>query len=513
MIVATVVDLTDRIHAAEELSQSEQRLRDILDNTPAVVYVKDTQSRYLLINRQFEQLFGVTRESVKGLTDYDIFPQELADVFRANDLHVAKTGQVVQAEEAAPHKDGIRTYLSVKFPLRDHDGKIYAIAGISTDITERVRSAQEAMFVRRRLELILSSIADGILGLDHEGTATFVNPAAESMLRRTAAEIVGLHHKVTLQQARSDGTLIEDDENELHQALAEGTDHHCDDRMFYRPDGTAFPVEIRSTPVEEEGKVAGSVITFQDISERKQRRQAQHEMEAARRVQQKLYPKEPPGLPGFDIDGHTFPASQACGDYFDFVDLPNGNLALIIGDVAGHGLGPALQMVHTRAYLRAMLMCGKPPVEALQTLNELQIQDTPQESFLTLFMAILDPRQKGFVYVGAGHEARLMRGNGTVEPLDSTGMVVGVLPNTSFQPSRPFQMRSGDCLLIMTDGVLEAVSPTRELFGWDRTLDVVRANLQRPASTIIDRLHAATKAFSAGKEHADDVTLIVAKAL
>ncbi len=133
----------------DALRESEERLQAILDNTTAVIYVKDTEGRYILINRQYETLFHVDREEVKGKTDYDIFPRENADAFVANDRRVLEAGVPLESEEVAPHDDGPHTYISLKFPLRDSTGAPYAVCGISTDITDRIKLYESE---RRRAE-------------------------------------------------------------------------------------------------------------------------------------------------------------------------------------------------------------------------------------------------------------------------------------------------------------------------------------------------------------------------
>lgn len=130
-------EISEHKLAQEALEESEQRLRSILNNSMAVVYLKDTEGRYLFINRRFETLFNIKNESLEGKTDYDIFQGEMAESLRANDLDVLEAGTPLEFEETVPHEDGIHTYISTKFPLFDSGGEAYAVCGFSTDITDR----------------------------------------------------------------------------------------------------------------------------------------------------------------------------------------------------------------------------------------------------------------------------------------------------------------------------------------------------------------------------------------
>lgn len=143
-------DISERIRNENErkqvevaLRESEQRLLAIIDNSKAAIFMKDVQGRYLLMNHECERLFSITNDWIRGKTDYDIFPQEIADTLRLNDQEVFNQGTDVTLEEEVPFLDGIHTYVAVKFPLFDSAGVPYAICGISTDITERARLQAE----------------------------------------------------------------------------------------------------------------------------------------------------------------------------------------------------------------------------------------------------------------------------------------------------------------------------------------------------------------------------------
>ncbi|NNC86965.1 MAG: PAS domain-containing protein, partial [Akkermansiaceae bacterium] len=141
-IVGMSRDVTEQRLAREALLQSERQIQHIVDNSPAVIYLKNVDGSYLLVNRQFEKLFHLKRKDIVGKDDYAIFEREAADMFRENDILVIEEGEAIQVEELVPQDDGNHTYLSAKFPVRNLAGDIYAIGGVATDITDRKRHEQ-----------------------------------------------------------------------------------------------------------------------------------------------------------------------------------------------------------------------------------------------------------------------------------------------------------------------------------------------------------------------------------
>ncbi len=138
------IDVTQYRRAEDALLESEQRLQSVLDSSKAVAYLKDLEGRYLLVNRQWAELFSQSKEAGLGKTDYEIFPLEFAETFRANDREALNAGKAIELLETAPHPDGTHTYLSIKVPIYDAQGNAYATCGISTDITARL-AAEEAL--------------------------------------------------------------------------------------------------------------------------------------------------------------------------------------------------------------------------------------------------------------------------------------------------------------------------------------------------------------------------------
>ncbi|MDY6822886.1 MAG: PAS domain S-box protein [Thermodesulfobacteriota bacterium] len=184
-------NLIDRQQAEEELRASEAKYRSIMDNASVVIFIKDMNGKYLFINKRFENKHDITNDNIQGLTDFDIFPPELADQFRRNDFEVLQSSQPQNIEEQVPYGDGIHIVISTKFPLRDLDGKAYAMCGIATDITERKKAEREIIQQKERAERYLNLAGVMFIGLDADGNVTLANQKACKILECAEKDIIG----------------------------------------------------------------------------------------------------------------------------------------------------------------------------------------------------------------------------------------------------------------------------------------------------------------------------------
>ena len=189
--VALSLEAEERVLAETALRSTKNQLQAILDHSPAVIFVKDTEGRYLLINRRYEELHHVSPNEVMGKTDYDIFDRETADGLRSNDRKVLHAGCPMSLEETVPVDDGILTVISTIFPLKDANGRPYAVCGIATDITERKRAEDALRQSHAFIRQIIDTDPNFIFTKDREGRFTLVNQAVADAYGSTVEDLVG----------------------------------------------------------------------------------------------------------------------------------------------------------------------------------------------------------------------------------------------------------------------------------------------------------------------------------
>ena len=190
-VAGIFVNALNNQRAEEALQNNEELLRQVMDNTTAVIYVKWADGRYRLINRQFEKLFNITLKEIQHKTDYDVFPKSIADAFRANDLAVLRTGTVLEVEEQAPHSDVLHTYLSLKFPLFDTRGTPYLTGGISTDITEQKQAMEIRQQATQEKGTILTNLPIPVCIVNNNRHIAYGNTAAAQCLGSDGTALVG----------------------------------------------------------------------------------------------------------------------------------------------------------------------------------------------------------------------------------------------------------------------------------------------------------------------------------
>lgn len=251
-------DITQRQQAETSLRHTQQQLQAILDNSPAVIYVIDTDNRFLLINSKYEQLCNTTKEQIFGKSIYDVWCQDIADQFVVNNQQVITNGIPVEAEEIVPQADGLHTYLSIKFPLKDANGVPYAICGISTDITERKLVEESLLRFRKAIE----STSDAVCMGNIFGETIYVNPAFLNLYEYTLEEL----------QAVGGGKVIFKYAAEFQQivnSIQSGESWRGEVTMQVRS-GRNLQVYLCADALKDAtGKVLGVICIHTDITQRK----------------------------------------------------------------------------------------------------------------------------------------------------------------------------------------------------------------------------------------------------
>jgi PAS domain S-box-containing protein len=279
-------DITERKRVEEALQKNRGDLIAIIDNLPFLAWLKDSEGRFIAVNVAFARSCGFpSANDLVGKTDIDIWPKHLAEVYRADDLEVIRNRQQKSVEEPIAYKGVEKWFETYKAPLYDTNGNVTGTTGFARDITERKQAEEKLARLKQRNELILSSSAEGILGLDLQGDHVFVNPAAARMLGYEVEELIGRPSHSTWHHTKPDGSPYPKEECEIYAAYQEGAVHRTSTEVFWRKDGTSFPVEYASTPIYEQDRLAGAVLTFSDITERKNaEKQLQDTLESLRKA-------------------------------------------------------------------------------------------------------------------------------------------------------------------------------------------------------------------------------------
>jgi PAS domain S-box-containing protein len=254
--------------AYETVHRREQQLQEILDNTTAVISLKDSEGRFTLVNKKFEELLDLTQDEVKGRTVHDLFPRYMADAIHANDRRVLKECCALEFEEAAPEEDGSHTYLSVKFPLVDDVGKPYGICSISTDITARKVAEQQLKESKDRFRQILDNAGESFVAMDSKGNVTAWNRAAEQTFGWPSEKAIGRPLADLIVPPR----YREAHWRGLQKFTKTGKGPILNKRielMAMHRDGREFPVEMTVSPVRVRGGFSFNAF-MHDISDRKE---------------------------------------------------------------------------------------------------------------------------------------------------------------------------------------------------------------------------------------------------
>jgi steroid delta-isomerase-like uncharacterized protein len=257
----------------------------------------------------------------------------------------------------------------------------------------------------------------------------------------------------------------------------------------------------------DEGKVVESWDSYDQLS--LMRRSIDQELRVARSIQHALLPKGLPQRDGWKISRHYQPAREVGGDFYDFYDLEDGRLGVVVGDATGKGVPAALAMSTTCGMLRlAAQSPSSPPGEMLQRVNEALFANIPPNMFVTCFYAILDPKSGSLSYANAGHDLPYLWHGCEAEELRARGMPLGLMPGMGYEEKETI-LEAGDSVLFYSDGLVEAHDPKGEMFGFPRLRALVANHDDEEERSLVDLLLEELYSFTGeGWDQEDDITLL-----
>lgn len=510
-----VCELEARIR---QLELTEQRFRSLLESAPDAIVIVDSMGQIAMVNAQTEQIFGYSREELIGQSIETLVPERFRGIHRhhraayAERPHTREMGAGV--ELFGRRRDGSEFPAEISLsPRRTEEGDLVFCA--IRDITRRKLAEQALRESEERFDLAVRGTDAGIWDWDLRSGRLYLSPRWKGMLGYEDGEIAESFaewetrlHPADRQRAL---TAVQD-------YLAGKTDEYELEHRLKHKDGSYRWILARGAAVRDASgtpyRMVGSHI---DITELKDTLAVLHDrdvqMVAAQQIQKHLLPQRPPEVPGIDVLGASFPAEFAAGDHFDYFLMPDGALAVVIGDVTGHGFGPALIMASVHTLIRALSQRYCDVSDILHHANRFLCEETAEHFFATVLFARIDTGSRRLEYASAGHPpAYVFDRQGAIKArLESTGIPLGIYLNETTPMGSPVDLDDGDLVFMLTDGAIEIRSPGGEPFGVERAIDCVRRHREKPPAEIIEQLYRAVVQFSQKESPDDDVTAVVLK--
>lgn len=532
----TVIRLGEGI-AGEVARCGEARLLRNLRSRPGREVPYATGSAICAPLRLRGEILGVVNlndkrpPGVRGYADFDDDDLLLA-VLLAN--------QGAMAIDAARSLESARERERLRQSLAHLEAQVGALESESSAL-EVVRQVTDLMVSSEALDDVLARIVDGtttLLGAER-GSLMLVEPGSGAM-RICAA--VGVPDDVV---ARAEtvvgrgiaGRVAETGEAELIHAPASPGSAADRSGQYRSRSAICVPLRLREEvlgvlnindraddqPFDERDLFVAQLIANQAavaltnarlLADGVRAAETRRSLEVARQIQQSFVPEEP-RVPGFRVTGLSVSADETGGDYIDYgpredaAGRPTGQLFVAVGDVSGHGVGAALLMATSRAFLRALLSQSADLAEVFERLNRLVMADLRQGQFMTLFGGIADAEAGRLVYTSAGHDPPILvrRRDGSLLELAATGPPLGIVADVRF-PTASVAFEAGDVVALATDGVWEATSPEGEVFGRERLGQAVRALAGRDPAELVESVLAQVHGFTGGASLRDDRSLV-----
>jgi PAS domain S-box-containing protein len=561
--VARIAGIAEDITARKQAEEGQARLATLLEATPDFVGITDLQGRVLYVNPAGRRMVGLGQDedvSCTTIADYhpgwaiaivvkEALPAAIRDgVWRGEAAFLSRLRPGSVPDAASGREIPVSMVIMAH---KDPGGAVQFLATISRDITERKRAENrqraehavarvlaESVSPEEAAAKILQAICESLgwnvgtlwtvdgtqqvlrcIEVWHKPCVHIPEFAAASREHQFAMG-VGLPGRVWASGQPAWIADVVQDVHCLRAPVAAREGLHAAFAFPIRIDTNVLAVmEFFSAAIHEpDTELLEMMATIgSQIGQFIERRRAevvlharQREFSLARTIQQGLIPQAPPVLPGFEIAGASYPAQETGGDYFDYIPMAEGQWGIALGDASGHGIGPALLIAETRAYVRALATPHTDPGQVLHSVNQHLVEDITTDNFVTLFLGRLDPLRRSLVYSSGGHTSGyVLDGRGEVKLiLPSTSLPLALDPTADFPNGPAVRLEPGDLVFLLSDGIVEQPASDRSQFGIGRALEVVRAHRHASASDIVAALVHEVRAWSPGPP-VDDMTAIV----
>jgi PAS domain S-box-containing protein len=510
--LAELQQSTESLLRSEQLlAEHKHILQSILASMSDGVVVAGGDGRFLEFNPAAERILGVGRLDIspaQWTEKYQLYLPDRETPYPAEDLPLARAMQGEAVDEVEIYirrspTDG--TWLNVNArPLQDGSGVVQGGVAVFRDVTAH-RESQDLV---QRLSAAVEQTADTVFITDLSGRILYINPAFENTTGYGREEVLGKTPRI-LKSGQHEPEYY----RSLWKTILAGevfrgtTINQKKNGEFYHAEQTITPLKDRS------GRFTHFVAVVKDMTERRRIQAQEIEMRVASVVQKKLYPQRGPLVRGFEVAGAVLPAKATCGDYFDYLPMTRDAMGIAIGDVSGHGFGPALLMAETRAYLRSLTHEWRNLGRIFAWINDVLVDDLEDEHFVTLMVVQLDTERRCLRYCNAGHiPGYLLGSDGAVKAvLASNGPPLGMYPDREYGCSEETITEPGDLLVLLTDGITESQDSSERFFGVEGALDVIRAHQGEPTEQLLHHVFRAARDFAGPQPQEDDMTIVLCR--
>lgn len=496
-----------------ESSQALQLAELIIENSTAVLFrrlaAEDPKKRKMVYVSPNISRFGYRAEDFlsgkimfRDLIYYDDSERTLEEirnfVDQGTDTYTQFYRIVTRQGKVRWVEDRTSIYEEPISGLRYHQG-------IVIDIHEQKTAEENLRKSEEKHRRIVETAGEGFILMDDSFTTIDINGTFARMVKRSREEVIGTQPlNLDVDQYSHFWSPVDEkpESPQFRQFECEVT----------ASEGTVVPVLVHaSTLRSDSGGVIGNMAFVTDMTAQKKA------LQLAAEVQKGLLPEHPPVISGLDIAGKSLACDEVGGDYFDYLPQPHSNnksVSLVIGDISGHGVDSALLMSSARACLRMRALQPGSVEEIVTALNANLTEDVGETGrFMTLFFLHIDREQKKLEWVRAGHDPALL-----YDPLDNgfkelvgPGLTLGIDKNYGYKSQIMGNLKPGQIITLMTDGIWEGCNKQGEMFGKDRLKAIIQKNSTEPAGGILGEILDEISRFTRGVAQEDDLTLVVVK--